>query len=112
MGLKGVERMTRNQGLSVTAETGALSKTWFKIGCLSFGGAAAQIALRTRSDARRRYLDDLASLNQLKLDDYQDPEISTRIAQYEMAFRMQASAPELMWVAQRLLSQLQLWLLV
>jgi hypothetical protein len=46
-------------------------------------------------EARRRYLDDLSRLNRLKLDDYQDPEIATRIAQYEMAFRMQASVPEL-----------------
>jgi hypothetical protein len=46
-------------------------------------------------DARRRYLDDLARLNEIKLKDYQDPEIATRIAQYEMAFRMQASVPEL-----------------
>ncbi|MBI3693733.1 MAG: DUF1501 domain-containing protein [Acidobacteria bacterium] len=45
--------------------------------------------------ARRRFLDDLARLNDLKLNDYQDPEISTRIAQYEMAFRMQTSVPEL-----------------
>jgi len=47
------------------------------------------------STARRRYLDDLARLNQMKLADYQDPEIATRIAQYEMAFRMQSSVPEL-----------------
>jgi len=47
------------------------------------------------SAARRRFLDDLARLNELKLQDYQDPEISTRIAQYEMAFRMQRSVPEL-----------------
>jgi len=47
------------------------------------------------TEARRRFLDDLAKLNQLKLDDYQDPEITTRIAQYEMAFRMQSSVPEL-----------------
>ena len=47
------------------------------------------------STARRRYLDDLARLNKLKLADYQDPEIATRIAQYEMAFRMQSSVPEL-----------------
>jgi hypothetical protein len=45
--------------------------------------------------ARRRFLDDLGRLNDLKLKDAQDPEISTRIAQYEMAFRMQASVPEL-----------------
>lgn len=45
--------------------------------------------------ARRHFLDDLGQLNQLKLDEYHDPEIATRIAQYEMAFRMQASVPEL-----------------
>ena len=46
-------------------------------------------------DARRRFLDDLAKLNELKLKEYEDPEIATRIAQYEMAFRMQTSVPEL-----------------
>lgn len=45
--------------------------------------------------ARRRFLDDLAKMNELKHADYQDPEITTRIAQYEMAYRMQASVPEL-----------------
>jgi hypothetical protein len=44
---------------------------------------------------RRRVLDDLARLNQLKLEEAGDPEIATRIAQYEMAYRMQASVPEL-----------------
>jgi len=46
-------------------------------------------------DARRRFLDDLSRLNELKLKEYQDPEIATRVAQYEMAFRMQSSVPEL-----------------
>ena len=45
--------------------------------------------------ARRRFLDDLGQLNQMRLDEYQDPEIATRISQYEMAFRMQTSVPEL-----------------
>src|SRR5947209_9010335 len=40
-------------------------------------------------------LDDLAKLNHLKLQEYGDPEIATRIAQYEMAYRMQTSVPEL-----------------
>jgi len=44
---------------------------------------------------RRRFLDDLASLNQVNLGAYGDPEISTRISQYEMAYKMQASVPEL-----------------
>lgn len=45
--------------------------------------------------ARRRFLDDLNKLNQLELAEYGDPEIATRIAQYEMAYRMQTSVPEL-----------------
>jgi hypothetical protein len=45
--------------------------------------------------ARRRMLDDLARLNDLKLEESGDPEIQTRIAQYELAYRMQTSVPEL-----------------
>ena len=45
--------------------------------------------------ARRRYLDDLGALNELDLAQSGDPETSTRMAQYEMAYRMQASVPEL-----------------
>ena len=44
---------------------------------------------------RRRFIDDVNALNQMKLDEMGDPEISTRIAQYEMAYRMQSSVPEL-----------------
>ena len=44
---------------------------------------------------RRRFLDDLAELNQHKLDELADPEIAARVAQYEMAYRMQTSVPEL-----------------
>ena len=48
----------------------------------------------TRND-RRAYLDDLAALNQMHFEQSGDPEIQARVAQYEMAFRMQASVPEL-----------------
>jgi hypothetical protein len=44
---------------------------------------------------RRGMLDDIAALNEIKLRQSGDPEIETRIAQYEMAFRMQTSVPEL-----------------
>ena len=44
---------------------------------------------------RRDMLDDLANLNQQRLGVIGDPEIQSRIAQYEMAFRMQSSVPEL-----------------
>ena len=40
-------------------------------------------------DDRRAFLDALGKLNQMTLDEFGDPEIATRIAQYEMAFRMQ-----------------------
>jgi len=45
---------------------------------------------------RREMLDTLQGLNQLQVSALGDPEIETRIAQYEMAYRMQASVPELM----------------
>lgn len=48
----------------------------------------------TRQD-RRTYLDTLNALNEKQLQDFGDPEIATRVSQYEMAFRMQASVPEL-----------------
>jgi hypothetical protein len=44
---------------------------------------------------RRQMLDGLAKLNQKRLAEQGDPEIAARIAQYEMAFRMQMSVPEL-----------------
>ena len=48
----------------------------------------------TRKD-RRALLDDLSLLNQKRMEETGDPEIETRISQYEMAFRMQASVPAL-----------------
>jgi hypothetical protein len=47
-------------------------------------------------DTRRKTLDRLAELNQQRYSNLQDPEIQTRISQYEMAFRMQVSVPELL----------------
>ena len=47
------------------------------------------------AEARRNMLDGVGQLNQLAAGAIGDPEISTRIAQYEMAFRMQTSVPEL-----------------
>jgi hypothetical protein len=47
------------------------------------------------SQARRHFIDDVARLNEAELEQFGDPEISTRIAQYEMAYKMQMSVPEL-----------------
>jgi len=46
-------------------------------------------------ELRRRMLDGIAALNRQQLERSGDAEISTRIAQYEMAFRMQTSVPGL-----------------
>jgi hypothetical protein len=46
--------------------------------------------------ARGRIVDDIRKLNELQLKKVGDPEIATRIASYELAYRMQASVPELM----------------
>ncbi len=46
-------------------------------------------------EIRRGMLDGLGEINQMRLDETGDPEIATRIRQYEMAYRMQASVPDL-----------------
>lgn len=43
---------------------------------------------------RRRMLDKLANLNQINYESFGDPEITTKIQQYEMAYRMQTAVPE------------------
>src|SRR5262249_16729119 len=48
---------------------------------------------------RRRSLDALRELNERHLDDVADPGITPRINAFEMAYRMQTSAPELMDIA-------------
>ncbi len=48
------------------------------------------------ADLRRGLLDDIAALNERHLNAFGDPEIDTRIAQYEMAYRMQTSVPDLL----------------
>ena len=50
-------------------------------------------------EQRRRTLDSLEKLNQQQAEQFNDPAISTRIAQYELAFRMQMSVPELIDVS-------------
>src|SRR6266436_2875969 len=48
------------------------------------------------AETQRDSLETLRTLNQMRLDETGDPEIATRIHSFEMAFRMQSSAPELM----------------
>ena len=49
-----------------------------------------------QSSDRERQLETLRQLQSAQFEKYQDPEIEARIAQYEMAFRMQTSVPEIM----------------
>src|SRR3712207_228293 len=48
------------------------------------------------SEARRRMLSSVVKLNQMTAQSFGDPEVNTRIAQYELAYRMQSSVPDLM----------------
>ena len=47
-------------------------------------------------ESRRRTLDALQTLNQAEAELWGDPETITRIAQYELAYRMQIAVPEVM----------------
>jgi hypothetical protein len=49
-------------------------------------------------ESRRQSLDALKDLNEMQLKEVGDPETITRIAQYELAYRMQTSVPELMQI--------------
>lgn len=51
------------------------------------------------SASRKRMLDALEQLHQLQLDQQPDPQLETRISQYELAFKMQSSVPEVVDVA-------------
>jgi hypothetical protein len=48
------------------------------------------------AEGRRKMLDRLAELHALQFEDLGDPEINSRVAQYEMAYRMQTSVPDVM----------------
>ena len=48
------------------------------------------------AEDRRRIIDGINDLNRVQLADVGDPEIATRINQYELAYRMQSAVPELM----------------
>jgi uncharacterized protein (DUF1501 family) len=89
------------------ANVQAISARLWSSGFLS--GQYSGVALRSGGDPvlyinnpdgvptkmRRRMLDALSEMNQLQSEKLADPETRVRIAQYEMAFRMQASVPDL-----------------
>jgi hypothetical protein len=61
------------------------------------------------AESRRKMLDRLAELNALQYEDLGDPEINARVAQYEMAFRMQTSVPDAVNVANEPASTFELY---
>ena len=61
------------------------------------------------STMRRRMLDGIATLNRKQFDTYADPEIASRISQYEMAYRMQTSVPDLTDISRESESTLDLY---
>jgi hypothetical protein len=61
------------------------------------------------ADRQRQVLDAVRDLNAERLADTGDPEIATRIASYEMAYRMQTSAPELIDLAGETRQTLQMY---
>ncbi|MCY2981376.1 MAG: DUF1501 domain-containing protein [Planctomycetota bacterium] len=61
------------------------------------------------SEDRRAMLDALNELNRQGLERFGDPETETRISQYEMAFRMQSSVPELTDISQESAAALELY---
>jgi len=61
------------------------------------------------TDIRRKTLDGLKSLNEMNFRAVGDPEIHTRIQQYELAFRMQSSVPELTNIADEPESTIELY---
>jgi hypothetical protein len=58
---------------------------------------------------QRDSLDTLGKLNRMRLDTVGDPEIATRINSFEMAYKMQASAPELMDISKEPKSVLEMY---
>jgi hypothetical protein len=96
---------------SNTEQTQAISARLWSSGYLS--GEHAGVAFRSAGDpilyinnppgvpaqVRRRTLDGLKALNEINFKTVGDPDTHTRIQQYELAFRMQASVPELTNVA-------------
>jgi len=61
------------------------------------------------AEGRRKMLDRLAELHALQYEDLGDPEINSRVAQYEMAYRMQTSVPDVMDLSKETESTFELY---
>lgn len=81
--------------------TGFLPSVFQGVQCRSKGDPVLYVTDPAGLDRslRRRTLDSLRRLNEMQEAETHDPETATRIAQYELAFRMQTSVPEVMDIA-------------
>lgn len=88
---------TPSAGKSVWG-SGFLPSIYQGVQCRSEGDPVLYVSNPDGMDGRlrRKTLDAINSINEKEYNDVHDPEILTRIAQYEMAFRMQTSVPEVM----------------
>ena len=82
--------------------TGFLPSVYQGVQCRSTGDPVLYVSdpAGMDRDTRRLSLDALRDLNQMQADEMGHPETHTRIAQYELAFRMQSSVPEVMDISQ------------
>ena len=80
--------------------SGFLPTVYQGVQCRSQGDPVLYVSNPPGMDAeiRRQSLDALRDLNEMQLHEAGDPETVTRIAQYELAYRMQTSVPELMQI--------------
>ncbi len=60
-------------------------------------------------ESRRAWLDTINQINELHRSEFGDPEIASRVAQYEMGFKMQASVPELTDLSQETAATLEMY---
>lgn len=82
--------------------SGFLPSVYQGVQCRSKGDPVLYVSNPKGMDRalRRDSLDALLALNQIQSDQFADPETRTRMAQYELAFRMQMSVPDAMDISQ------------
>src|SRR5207237_8724457 len=91
--------------------TGFLPTIYQRVQCRSRGDPILYVNNPSGLDrgVRRRSLDIMRQLNELEEKQFGDPETATRISQYELAFRMQMTVPEVMDIAKEPASILDLY---
>src|SRR5207302_152909 len=91
--------------------TGFLPSVYQGVQCRTVGDPILYVSDPKGMDRidRRRTLDALRQLNEYELKEFGDPETLTRISQYELAFRMQMSVPDVMDIRQEPESTLEMY---